>query len=164
VYEQNRSTTLLHHKDEPVNQPPSITLLSSAQAALSLRETLSMTVSVTDDELPAPAPRPRRRNPDASVEARVPVSPMTQAVVRIDPTWRLGVIWVQHRGPGTVTFDPVRQPVGGEKGKAGQAVARASFAEPGTYVLRAYADDGVLMNYVDVTVSVKADAAGAPQR
>jgi len=161
VYEQNRMTTLLHHKDEPINQPPSIKLLSAPQAALTLADTLTMTVAVTDDELPAQAPPRRRRSGDANVEARLPVSPMTQAVVRIDPDWRLGVIWVQHRGPGTVTFDPVRQPI---PGKNGQAVARASFSEPGSYVLRAYADDGVLMNYVDVTVSVKAGATGAPQR
>jgi hypothetical protein len=161
VYEQNRSTTLLHHKDEPINQAPSITLVSAPQAAVTLPETLTMTVSVADDELPAQAPPPRRRSGDTNVEARLPVSPMTQAVVRIDPTWRLGVIWVHHRGPGTVTFEPVRQPI---PGKNGQAVARASFSEPGAYVLRAYADDGVLMNYVDVTVSVKAGPTGAPQR
>jgi hypothetical protein len=161
VYEQNRSTTLLHHKDEPINQAPSIKLLSAPQATLTLPETLSVTVSVADDELPVPPPPRRRRSGDANVEARVPDSPMTQAVVRLDPGWRLGVIWVHHRGPGTVTFDPMRQPI---DGKAGQAVARASFSEPGSYVLRAYADDGVLMNYVDVTVVIKAGATGAPQR
>jgi hypothetical protein len=87
---------------------------------------------------------------------------MTQAVVRIDPTWRLGVIWVHHRGPGTVVFDPMRQPIA--EGKAGQAVTKASFSEPGTYVLRAYADDGVLMSSVDVAVVVKPGATGLPQR
>ena len=164
VYEQNRSTTLLHHKDEPVNRPPSVTLLSPPQATLTLPETLTLTVSVADDELPAQAPRPRRREADANADARVPVSPMTQAVVRIDPTWRLGVIWVHHRGPGTVAFEPMRQPIAEGKGKTGQAVTRASFSEPGTYILRAYADDGVLMSSVDATVVVKPPGTGSPQR
>jgi hypothetical protein len=163
VYEQNRSTTLLHHKDEPINQPPSITLVSAPQATLALPETLSLTVSVGDDDLPVPSPRSRSRRP-ANVESRPSASPMTQAIVRLEPGWKLGVVWVHHRGPGPVTFDPVRQPIGDGTAKSGQAVTRASFSEPGTYVLRAYADDGVLMNSVDVTVVVKPGATGKAQR
>ena len=151
VYEQNRSTTLLHRSDEPINQPPSITLLSAPQTTVKPQETVTLTVSVRDDGLPARAPRPRSSATAAS--AGQPASPMSQAVIRLDPTWRLGVIWIHHRGPGTVTIDPMRQPIA--DGNAGQAVARASFSEPGTHVLRAYADDGVLMDSVDVTVIVK---------
>ena len=87
---------------------------------------------------------------------------MSQAVVRLDPDWRLGLIWVHHRGPGSVTFDPMRQPIA--DGKSGEAVTKVSFSEPGTYVLRAYADDGILMSWVDVTVTVKPGAAGEAQR
>ena len=42
----------------------------------------------------------------------------------------------------------MRQPVA--DGKTGPVVATASLSEPGVYVLRAYADDGVLTNSVDV--------------
>ena len=36
----------------------------------------------------------------------------------------------------------------------GKWVISATFDEPGTYVLRAWADDGGLMTYEDVTVVV----------
>ena len=36
--------------------------------------------------------------------------------------------------------------------------ATATFRTPGTYVLRAWADDGGLMSYFDVTVEVTGDA------
>ena len=78
---------------------------------------------------------------------------MSQAVVRLDPDWKLGVTWIHYRGPGTVTFDPMRQAIA--DGRAEPAVATASFSEPGTHVLRAYGDDGVLTQFVDVTANVK---------
>src|SRR5262249_42032160 len=108
AYEQNRSSTLLHHKDEPVNRAPVITLLSAPQARIAQSEALTLTVSVEDDDLPAVRPRPRS---GGSAEARPPASPMTQAVVKLDPDWRLGVIWTHHRGPAAVAFDPMRQPI-----------------------------------------------------
>ena len=37
----------------------------------------------------------------------------------------------------------------------GQAVATARFDAPGTYVLRATADDGALSTSADVTITVK---------
>jgi hypothetical protein len=39
---------------------------------------------------------------------------------------------------------------------AGKATTKATFSKPGTYVLRAYADDGVLVAPVNVTVIVEA--------
>jgi hypothetical protein len=36
----------------------------------------------------------------------------------------------------------------------GKASTIVRFDAPGTYVLRGYADDSVLLNYVDVTVTV----------
>ena len=163
AYEQNRSTTLLHHKDEPTNQPPTIKVVGAPQATVTVSEALSLTVSVGDDDLPAASFRPKSRRA-AAPDTRPSASPMTQAVVRLDPGWRLGVVWVHHRGPGPVAFDPVRQPIGDGTVKSGQAVARARFSEPGTYVLRAYADDGVLMSYADLTVVVTPGAAGTPPR
>jgi hypothetical protein len=56
----------------------------------------------------------------------------------------------------------MRQPIA--DGKGGNAVTKASFSEPGTYVLRAYADDGVLTSSVDVTVMVKRGPLGDVHR
>ena len=159
VYEQNRSSTLLRSPYDQVNQPPSVTLLSPPQATVALPEMLTLTVTVTDDGLPAP--RPRQGNGGVAVSAE-PEGPTRQAVVKLDPAWKLGVIWVHHRGPGTVTFDPIRQPIA--DGRSGKAVTKASFSEPGAYVLRAYADDGVLTSSVDVTVMVKPGPPGHAQR
>ena len=159
VYEQNRSSTLLHGKDDPVNQPPSIALRSAPQATTTPGERLTLTALVADDGLPAP--RPRSRAGDVTAGSRQPASPMSQAVVRLDPNWSLGLIWVHYRGPGAVAFDPMRQPIAG---KSGEAVTRVSFSEPGTYVLRAYADDGILVSWVDVTVTVKPGPVGEARR
>jgi hypothetical protein len=47
------------------------------------------------------------------------------------------IVWAKYRGPGTVTFDPVQAKV-----VDGKAVAKASFSEPGEYLLQAVVDDG----------------------
>jgi hypothetical protein len=66
----------------------------------------------------------------------------------------LGVIWVVYRGDAAhVAFDLRKVPVA--DGKASTSVR---FSAPGTYVLRAYADDGILVAAKDVTVTVSAAA------
>jgi len=79
--------------------------------------------------------------------------PITQMVVRLDAGMRLGVIWVLHRrsGQGNVTFSPSKVAV-----VDGRASTTARFSEPGTYVLRGYADDGILLDSVEVRVTVTA--------
>lgn len=49
----------------------------------------------------------------------------------------LTIKWRKYRGPGTVTFSNAAPPV-----KDGQAVANATFSEPGVYMLQAVADEG----------------------
>lgn len=48
-----------------------------------------------------------------------------------------GVVWSKYRGPGRVTFSAARPPLDA----SGRAVTRATFAEPGEYVLRVLAWD-----------------------
>jgi hypothetical protein len=63
----------------------------------------------------------------------------------------LGVTWVVYRGSSEgVTFQPQRIAV-----ENGRAETTVTFARPGTYLLRAYADDTVLVTPVDVSVTVK---------
>jgi hypothetical protein len=60
--------------------------------------------------------------------------------------------WIQYRGPGKVTFDPDVSAV-----VYGQPVAltsKVNFGAPGTYVLRATANDGQLFTSRDITVTV----------
>ena len=64
----------------------------------------------------------------------------------------LAVTWTHWRGPGRVTFTPQTIPA-----KDGAAVStEAVFSAPGSYVVRAFVDDGVLLGTGDVTVNVAA--------
>jgi hypothetical protein len=75
------------------------------------------------------------------------------------------VTWVLYRGgSGTATFNPMRVPVVSVPSPdvpvaagpiSGKATTRATFNQPGTCRLRAYADDGVLTTPLDVVVTVQ---------
>jgi len=67
------------------------------------------------------------------------------------PPQSLSVIWIVWRGPGAATFDPE----GYVKVTDGKAAVKASFAKPGTYILRAYAHDGLLRTPADITLNVQ---------
>ena len=152
VYQENRGGPgELTFPEEP-NQPPSIEMVGSAQRTVTLPETLTLTVEVTDDGHPK-AP-PRRANATSSVGG-VQLgpgreNPVTQAVVRLDPGVKLGVTWVLYRGEtDSVAFEPMHVAV-----VDGKATTKVSFHKAGTYRLRAYADDGVLITPLDVNVTV----------
>jgi hypothetical protein len=65
----------------------------------------------------------------------------------------LAVTWTHWRGPGKLTFDPMTMVV-----KDGKATTHVVFTEPGTYVIRAYADDGIVATPADVTINVTGTA------
>jgi hypothetical protein len=137
------------------NQAPSIRAIGQMTTEVTLPNTLSITVVSSDDGLPGPRP-PRVRQPEARSRPRpIPASsPNSQAVVNASfaATTGLGVTWIHYRGLGKVTFDPMAISISGGNG---EAVTTVSFSEAGTYILRAYADDGILTTPVDVTVTVK---------
>ena len=83
----------------------------------------------------------------------------------------LRLSWYHYRGPGSVTFDPPQTKVWEDRRDGGESpwsagwttppippenrwATRATFSAPGTYVLRALAHDGGLIDYEDVTVVV----------
>ena len=71
--------------------------------------------------------------------------------MRLDPGVALGVTWIVYRGTTEgVVFDRQRVAV-----KDGRVESAITFGHPGTYVIRGYADDGVLITPVDLTVTVK---------
>ncbi len=167
VYQENRrGAASLTYPEEP-NKPPTIEMVGSTQRTVVSGEPLTLSVEVTDDGYPKPVARPQRtasRDGRRGNMARAQ-SPVTQAVVKLDPGVRLGVTWVVYRGgPGIVKFDPMRVPVvraafGDSPIAAGPLTGKATtnvvFSQPGKYVLRAYADDGVLTAPLDVTVTVQ---------
>jgi hypothetical protein len=83
----------------------------------------------------------------------------------------LRLSWYHYRGPPAIDLDPPQTKVwedrrdgGGSPWSAGwrtppvppenRWLVRATFREPGTYVLRALAHDGGLIAYEDVTIIV----------
>jgi hypothetical protein len=141
------------------NKPPSVAV--DPVQTVTLPNALKLTTSVSDDALPTPLPK---RTPGrglatlTAVPAPMNVPTYTAPLV---PRNDLSVRWILYRGPAKVTFDPPGyQIVKADEGKkeegkrSGKAVTTATFAEPGTYVLRAIAADGVALNPTDVTVTV----------
>jgi hypothetical protein len=99
--------------------------------------------------------------------------PATSPPVRITVGKNIGLhlSWFVYRGTGKVFFDPVQiktwedTRTGANSPWApvwtppdmppdGRITVQATFPEPGTYVLRALADDGALLGSEDVTVTV----------
>ena len=172
VYLENRrGAGALTFPEEP-NKAPSIEMIGSAQRTAIAGEPITLSVDVSDDGYPVPFRRRARSTTssregkhDPSMNAFRAQTPAGQAVVKLDPGVRLGVTWVLYRGgAGDVTFDPMRVPVvSADTASAphpgvltGRATTKVVFSEPGTYRLRAYADDSVLTTALDVTVTVQA--------
>jgi hypothetical protein len=168
VYQENRGSAAdITDTPEP-NEAPTIKMSGAAQLTARVGETIPLVAEVSDDGHPIPrrraangAPAVRRDSDGAVITGTGAVgpggsgprreNPLTQAIVRLDPGVALGVTWIVYRGSaGGVKFEPQRVAV-----KDGRASATVSFAKPGTYVVRGYADDGVLITPVDVTVTVR---------
>lgn len=131
----------LNPGDDDPNKPPSITIEPVPPTGRT--SPVQLIALVSDDGLPKP--RPAR-----AASAGVIPQAQTNTATGIRPPG-LSVKWFEYRGPAKVTFDssaPI--PVSN-----GRAVTTARFAAPGTYVLRATADDGALSTTADVTITVK---------
>jgi hypothetical protein len=102
-----------------------------------------------------------RRNPEMNPPARITVG----------KTRGLHLSWFVYRGSGKVTFSPEQVKTWEDTRagmnspwaplwnppvlpKDGKIVVQVTFAEPGTYMLHALADDGALLGEDSVTVSV----------
>lgn len=135
------------------NQPPKISIDGSSTRTATVGQPVALTASASDDGIPAPPPARGRGGPPTAVVDGVPLQttrerPTTQAIVKPSREG-LAVTWTQWRGPGRLEFEPMTVVV-----KDGKATTRVVFAEPGTYVVRAYADDGILAIPADVTINV----------
>jgi hypothetical protein len=161
--QQNRS------EESRRNKAPSLTL-DNQRTQVTLPNTLSLSASVQDDGLPKPRDRssfqaavgqetPPTLKPDPD-QLEVPVNvPSVSGRGRGRGPQGLVVNWVVWRGPSNVEFDP--SPVGVENGKA---QVKAMFDTPGSYTLRAIANDGELRDEKDMTVTVTGTAGASPER
>ncbi len=137
--------------EREMNQPPAVSIEGSTSRTVAAGQPITLTAIATDDDIPP-------RQPAA---ARVPVN---------YNAWGLRLAWIVWRGDGNnVTFSPEQFDIhpnydgnspwspGWEPPPVpadGRFPVTATFSEPGTYVLRAYAHDGGLPNASDVTVTV----------
>ena len=138
----NRGSRTAVDFDEPPNEAPRI-VDALAPQTVDAGKPLTMTVSVADDGNPKPrTDRGARvagiKKPGDNPEER----PLNQS---------LRVSWIQWRGPGIATFDPRVVRVAD-----GKATTTVVFDKPGTYVLRAYAEDASIHTPHDVQVIVVA--------
>jgi hypothetical protein len=140
------------------NKAPVLTVEGPAERRAKVGEPVTLAAVATDDG------KPNKRNMPSQLGGNY-MLPQTANGLRLS--------FFVYRGSGAaVTFDPPQTKVwedtrdgGGSPWSAGWAVppvpegnrwqARATFSEPGTYVIRALAHDGGLFSSQDVTVVVQ---------
>ena len=145
------------------NQQPTLALNVPSTAAMS--KPLTLTATITDDGLPvikAPSkPAVGQETPPTLVappdQAEIPINvpslgetPRGRARGGAEPQQGVVVTWTVWRGPAGVTFNPATTRVV----KTGDAAVTATFTKPGTYVLRAKANDTHRFVEKDVTVTI----------
>jgi hypothetical protein len=125
------------------NEPPSITVARTQTATTSTP--LRLSASIRDDGLPKPRV-PRASRPAATGGFGAQVDRAAAGAPK-----GLTITWLQYSGPGKAVFEET----GAIPVSNGQAATTVRFSEPGTYRLRAIANDGAMSTTADVIVSVK---------
>jgi hypothetical protein len=144
--------TSVSHALMDKDHPPTVAIEKIAAAKAGTPVTLN--ANVTDDGIPPPNMKRREPRP---VEPSLkntglpsPVNVPMPARPRPPQGGGLSVWWSVYRGPAAVTFDPE----GYVKVADGKSTVKATFSQPGTYVIRAFAHDGLLRTATDLTISV----------
>ncbi|MEX1257482.1 MAG: hypothetical protein WEG36_07685 [Gemmatimonadota bacterium] len=139
------------------NLPPEVTLEGENQRTARVGEAVALSAVATDDG------KPGRRGMPAGAVGQSQFVPNSAAGLRFS--------WFHYRGPGEIAFDPPQAKVWQDNRDGASSPwaagwsppsippdnrwsATATFGEPGTYVVRALAHDGGLVDYEDVTVVV----------
>jgi hypothetical protein len=142
------------------NRPPVLKLEGDTHRAIKVGQPVALAAVATDDG----KPRARAMPPPQSEAARAARGTPNSAT-------GLRLSWFVYRGAGNVTFDPPQIEVWEDyrdgtnspwslgwrtppAPSEGRWVSRATFTEPGTYVLRCLAHDGGLSAFADVTFAV----------
>jgi hypothetical protein len=140
---------------DEANKPPTIELQGPSERQAVVGEPLALSVTAADDEVTT---KIRKAAPQSRPPGR-------------RSAMGLRVSWIVYRGaPGTVSFDPVQALTYSDPRSDlspwtpgwmppplpadGRVNTRATFSAPGTYVLRAIANDGWAEEFKDVTVTV----------
>ena len=145
------------------NQPPIVRMVGvEGQLSTAVGRPLTRRVFASDDGFPGARENPRRRPQQDPLPNDLPVvgggigrnSPKSQGIINYTAADKTGlaITWIKYRGPGPVQFDSA---VTSLLASGEEVVASVSFSQSGTYVLRAYADDGSYTRSSDVTVVVQ---------
>jgi hypothetical protein len=139
------------------NRPPELKVDGERKRTAKVGEPVTLSAVATDDGKPKPRPMP------AFLVGQSHFLPNAATGLRLS--------WFTYRGAGKIHYDPPQTKVwqdhrdgGNSPWSAGWSTpppppnntwtVRATFSEPGTYVLRALASDGGLIAYEDVTITV----------
>jgi len=132
------------------NQPPTISVTPVTGARVGSPVTLTATVS--DDGLPQP------RAAVARAEVAGKKAQTNSAGGGRGGRRGVNVSWIEYQGPAKMTFDnaePVHVSEAGVPVNNAKAATTATFAVPGTYVLRGTVSDGQLSQSADLAIVVK---------
>ncbi|HUC76915.1 MAG TPA: hypothetical protein VMS04_16555 [Vicinamibacterales bacterium] len=149
------------------DKPPVVEIVGSRSLTATVGKPVTLAAIVTDDGIPRPRGSGIGRGRGEGADFPRPPSRLT-----VGKNLGLHLSWFVYRGPAAaVSFEP-RQIKTWEDTReganspwaprwiapavpaGGKYVAEVTFGEPGTYVLRARADDGALTSDEDVTVTV----------
>lgn len=160
------------------NKPPQLEIQGRKSVTAKVGEAVALTAVVTDDGIPkrrgsgvAGAAVSNAGSRQVTQATRVNRAMLPPARVTVGKNVGLHVSWLVYRGKGKVTFWPEQimtwedTRVGANSPWApvwvapqlpadGRVTVQVTFSEPGTYVLRARADDGALTADGQVTVTV----------
>jgi hypothetical protein len=139
------------------NKAPELTIEGEKSLKVRTGESVTLIAVATDDGKPG--------------SRSIPTAFVGQSHFVPNSATGLRLSWFTYRGGGKVAFDPPQTKVWEDHRDGGNSpwstgwkappippgnrwTVRATFSEPGTYVLRALAHDGGLIDYDDVTVTV----------
>ena len=139
------------------NVAPQLTIEGPTTLSVSAGEPVTLRAMAVDDG------KPRRRPMPEVLVGQSHFVPNSATGLRVS--------WFRYRGPGPVTFDPPQTKVWQDTRDGGNSpwsvgweppplpsdntwTIQATFSQPGTYVLRALAHDGGLIDDDDVTINV----------
>ena len=154
------------------NAPPTITAVGESEITAVVGTPVRLSVTASDDGKPGPASGRRAGAGQSRAGSDPPLVTTTglptRTIGRRNPYMRrdvvrfadaratgLAVTWIQWRGSGQISFDPMVVPIASEDlPLTGTAETSVRFSAEGEYVVRAYADEGVQTRAVDFTVTV----------
>ena len=148
------------------NVAPSVTVDASHQS-VAVGQPVTLTTRMTDDDLPTALPERdedeprRRRDPTLVPPDDAPEIPDNIPQYKKPTPTRnhMSVLWVVYRGPSEAEFEPSgyqewADGMDGDGWTSGTFETTVTFTEPGTYTLRAFASDAMLISTANVTITV----------